>query len=77
MIPKIGEVWQHVKSGGIYEIVVIGRMQTKNELDMAECVVYKSLREKDKFGVGSIWVRPLKDFLEIGDDNIPRFILAK
>jgi hypothetical protein len=61
---NIGERWRHVKSGGEYEIVAIGRLQVSGELDMAECVVYKSLRGSGDYPVGSIWVRPLKDFLD-------------
>ena len=62
---NIGEKWKHVKSGGEYEIVGVGRLQVKEEsLDMAECVVYKSLQASGEFEVGSIWIRPMIDFLD-------------
>ena len=59
-----GEKWKHVKSGGEYEVVGIGRLQVNGELDMTECVVYKSLEGSGDFPSGSIWVRPVQDFLD-------------
>lgn len=64
MKPEIGEKWKHVKSGGEYEVVGVGRLQVNGELDMAECVVYKSLQASGDFPVGSMWVRPVADFLD-------------
>jgi hypothetical protein len=62
---EIGEKWKHVKSGGEYEIVGVGRLQVKNEdLDMAECVIYKSLQDSGEYKAGCIWVRPMNDFLD-------------
>jgi hypothetical protein len=60
MTPQIGEIWQHYKTKGEYEIVDLGKLQVKvDELDMKECVVYKSLEDNN------VWVRPLADFVEI------------
>lgn len=70
---SVGEVWIHSKTRGEYEIIALAKMQTKNELDMLECVVYKSLE------TGLVWVRPLVDFLEIIDEenNTQRFVRVK
>lgn len=58
--PQIGEIWQHYKTKGEYEIIGIGKMQVKiEELDMKECVIYKSLSD------GKLWARPLEDFVEL------------
>jgi hypothetical protein len=71
---KVGEVWRHVKTGGEYEIIGLGKLQVKNEnLDNQECVIYKSVLDKH------IWVRPVADFLEIVDreNNTQRFVKLK
>ena len=70
--PQTGEIWQHYKTKGEYEIVGIGQLQVKVEdLDMKECVIYKALSDE------KIWVRPLSDFLETVENeegsNVPRF----
>lgn len=58
-IPTEGEVWQHYKTKGEYTILGIGQLQVKiADLDMKECVIYKSLSD------GKVWVRPLTDFTE-------------
>lgn len=72
MNPQSGEIWQHYKTKGGYEIIGIGQLQTKVEyLDMKECVIYKALSDE------KLWSRPLVDFIEIitNDDGgeIPRF----
>jgi hypothetical protein len=72
MHPYTGEVWQHYKTKGEYEILFIGKMQMKDpSLDMKECVVYKSLED------GGVWVRPLSDFIEEvitdGGERVERF----
>lgn len=72
-IPVAGEIWQHSKTKGEYEIVGIGKLQVKVEsLDMRECVTYKALSG------GNLWTRPLEDFIEetrnAEGDMVPRFI---
>jgi hypothetical protein len=63
-IPQRGEVWQHYRTKGKYEILGIGKLQVKQEeLDMKECVLYKSLADDE------LWVRPLEDFLEQVEDE--------
>jgi hypothetical protein len=76
MKPAIGEIWQHHKTKGDYEIVGIGKLQVKEvSLDMVECVVYKALSD------GQLWTRPLVDFVEYTDDGaggtVPRFSKIK
>ncbi len=59
MIPQPQEIWQHYRTKGKYEIVALGKLQTKIEtLDMQECVIYKAMSDE------KIWVRPLVDFTE-------------
>lgn len=70
--PQTGEIWQHYKTKGEYEITGIGQMQVKlEELDMTECVIYKALSDQ------KLWVRPLEDFIEnITNETggtVPRF----
>lgn len=68
---KVGEVWQHVKTGGEYEIIGLGKLQVKIEsLDEVECVIYQNTVDK------KIWIRPVADFLEIVDqeNNVQRFV---
>jgi hypothetical protein len=74
--PQTGEIWQHYKTKGEYEIIGTGQMQVKiEELDMQECVIYKAFSDK------KLWVRPLSDFVEnvVTEDGeeIPRFIKIK
>jgi hypothetical protein len=58
-IPQPGEVWQHSKTKGEYEIIGTARLQVKNEdLDMKECVIYKARTDE------KVWVRPVEDFIE-------------
>ncbi len=57
--PTPGEIWQHYKTKGEYEIIGIGQMQVKVEsLDMKECVIYRALLDE------KLWCRPLEDFME-------------
>ena len=44
--------WLHVKSGGTYEVVAVGRI----EADLSPVVIYRS--DKD----GTVWVRPIDEF---------------
>jgi hypothetical protein len=56
--PKIGEMWRHYKRPGDYEILNFATLQVEVEnLDIAECVIYKSLE------TNKIWVRPVADFI--------------
>ena len=71
MTPQPKEIWQHHKTKGEYEIIGIGQLQTKvAELDLKECVIYKS-------PAGTLWARPLTDFVEIiinkEGESVPRF----
>ncbi|MCF7844049.1 DUF1653 domain-containing protein [Candidatus Gracilibacteria bacterium] len=75
MTPQAGEIWQHYKTRGEYEIIGIGKLQTKvAELDMKECVIYKAPS-------GSLWSRPLADFIEEvlneGEEKVLRFTKIK
>ena len=72
-IPAEGEVWQHYKTKGEYTVLGVGQLQVKStDLDMKECVIYKSLSD------GKLWVRPVDDFIEpvdTAEGNTPqRFI---
>lgn len=46
------EIWQHVRSGGLYTIVSHGLL----EADLTPVTIYKSLFD------GKIWVRPTAEF---------------
>ena len=72
MEPKAGQIWQHYKTKGEYEIISIGKLQVKVEsLDMVDCVIYKAVSD------GKVWVRPLADFVETvlneTGERVPRF----
>ncbi len=67
---KLGK-YRHYK-GGIVEAISIARHSETLE----EMVVYKALYECRTFGMGSIWVRPKKMFLEdvvMDGKKVPRF----
>ncbi len=66
---KLGR-YRHYK-GHEYEVIGVGR----DSESLEEVVIYKGLYE-DGFGKNSIWVRPLKMFLEkvkINGKEVPRF----
>lgn len=67
---EVGQVWRHYKKVEIgYEILNLGKFQTKNELDEKDCVVYRNIK------TGEVWVRPVTDFLEIVyPENVRRFV---
>jgi len=72
-LPKKGELWQHVKTGKQYRIQACGRLQSKREkLDMEECAIYSLVEES--FSVPLIWIRPLEDFVDLQENNVPRFV---
>lgn len=49
---KQSEIWQHVKSGGLY--TVIGHEMI--EADLTPATIYRSLWD------GAVWVRPTAEF---------------
>ena len=57
---QAGQIYQHYKTRGRYEVLHLATLQAREEsgLDMAPVVVYRALVD------GSIWVRPLDYFLE-------------
>lgn len=67
---KLGK-YKHFK-GGIVEVIAIAHHSETLE----EIVVYKALYECRDFGIGSIWVRPKKMFIEdvmVNNKKTPRF----
>ena len=67
-------IYKHYK-GNLYEVVGVAR----HSETMEELVVYKALYENE-FGKDSLWVRPLKMFIEnveIQGRQIPRFEYIK
>jgi hypothetical protein len=73
---KKGQIWSHYKyPKKRYEIIELA----KNSENLEEMVVYKALYQGD-FKFGQVWVRPLKEFLEIIERNgekIERFSLIE
>lgn len=58
-----GQKWQHVKSGGVYEVITEARMESTGEA----VVVYRS-------ATGGVWVRPADEFhdgrfVRVGDEQ--------
>jgi hypothetical protein len=52
---KTSEIWQHVKSGGLYRIVSDAAL---NEADLRQLVIYESLFD------GQIWASPGDEFYD-------------
>lgn len=46
------EIWQHIKSGGLYTVIGHGLI----EADLSPATIYKSLWD------GAVWVRPTAEF---------------
>lgn len=70
---KVGQIYRHYK-GKEYEIIAVGRLTESATLE--ECVVYKALYDCPPFGTNSIWIRPLRMFLEhvsVDGKSVPRF----
>lgn len=53
--PAVGSVWRHVKSGGLYQVEMLARI----EADAVPAVVYREL-----YGARFAWVRPVAEFLD-------------
>ncbi len=67
---KLGK-YKHYK-GGIVEVIGVA----SHSETLEEFVVYRCLYKCKTNGEGSLWVRPLKMFLEkvnVNNKNIPRF----
>lgn len=70
--PKTGEIYKHFK-GGEYEIICIA-LDCENPTE--KFVIYKMLYNKGEFLKGTIWIRPLEDFVgfkEVDENKIKRF----
>ena len=67
-------IYQHYK-GNKYEVIAVARHSETREL----FVVYKALYETE-FGKDSLWVRPIKMFMEtvtVNGKTVPRFLYLK
>ena len=67
---KLG-IYQHYKGGKVKVIQIANHSET-----LEKYVVYEALYECSTYGKGSIWIRPLKMFVEnveIDNKLIPRF----
>jgi hypothetical protein len=61
--PALYSFWRHKKTGGLYQVTTIARLQTRLEpanglQDMDELVVYRSIKDS------SVWVRSLEEFVD-------------
>ena len=61
---KINGIYKHYKTDNNYKVLDIGRDTETLEV----MVIYQEC-----YGFGDIWIRPLKMFMEILPDGIPRF----
>lgn len=64
-------IYKHFKGGTVRVVDVAHHSETLEEM-----VVYEALYECRDFGIGSLWVRPKKMFLEdveIDGNKVPRF----
>lgn len=72
--PQSGEKYRHFKGEDkVYEIMAVAR---DCEDPQKKHVIYKSLYEKEDFSKGTIWSRPLEDFIgfkELDGNKIKRF----
>ncbi len=65
--------YQHYK-GGFYEVFGVGNMHHGDRLELV--VMYRSLEDKDDYPAGSLWARPLSDFIatvEYNGKKVARF----
>ena len=51
----VGSAWTHKKTGGVYEVRAIGRI----EADLTICVIYTPFGQ-----ISEVWVRPVEEFLD-------------
>lgn len=51
--PLQGTFWKHLKTGGVYEIIRVARIES----DLTPAIVYESMR-------GEVWVRPEAEFMD-------------
>jgi len=58
-IPAVGEIWEHCKSGHLYEIVTLARLEDGQTI----MVVYKDVNN-----CNLVWVRELDNFLKMSKD---------
>lgn len=54
----MAEIWQHVTTGGFYEMITSGRLGKDGE-DGAKYVVYRSMQPD-----GRTWIRPAAEFFD-------------
>lgn len=69
---NVGDRYRHCK-GKLYEIVCIAR---DSDDCTKEIVVYKSLDDSD-FPIGTIWIRPIKEFTNNHRTGVKRFVKEK
>lgn len=69
---EAGSIYEHFK-GNKYEIISVARNGSNQSHPSDLHVVYKALYDDKEFGYGSIWIRPLEEFLEIMPNGNPRF----
>ena len=73
--PITSGTYQHYK-GGLYEVIGVGQLHGTGE-KLTPVVLYRSLKDAPDFPAGSLWARPLVEFMdevEIDGKHIPRFI---
>lgn len=64
--PKRAEIWRHVKTNHLYNILFIGEDEATGEA----VVIYRSLDHKK---YPKVWVRKLSVFMETTADGFYRF----
>ena len=65
-------LWKHFKPGKTYEVIGIAYREKTGEA----LVIYKSLYDSEKYPKGTLWGRPIDDFLgtkEVNSVEVPRF----
>lgn len=73
--PKIDATYKHFKGHLIEVLMVVRHTETEEEM-----IVYRELSVNKKYGKDSLWVRPLKMFLETVERDgkkLPRLELIK
>ena len=67
--PKVGDFYEHSKSGKKYKIIAVG----KHSETLEDLVVYEA--QYDNL-MSKVWIRPLSNFteeVEINEQKLPRF----